>query len=40
MADIAIIFPGFITLDRMDSMFAEELMRWHDKAIKRSESSS
>ncbi len=37
MADIAITFPGFINLDRMDSMFAEEIMRWHDKAIKRSE---
>ncbi|MEC7120352.1 MAG: GpE family phage tail protein [Pseudomonadota bacterium] len=38
MANIASIFPGFMSLDRMAMMSVEELMRWHDKALQRHES--
>jgi hypothetical protein len=39
MANIATTFPGLMNLDRMDAMTVEELMRWHDKAVKRNETS-
>lgn len=39
MADVAITFPGFISLDRMERMSAEELIHWHDLAVKRSENA-